>query len=579
MGKELAAFVKDLNKKTFGLSESSFDINKDKVFQKYANKTSPLGIRKKVRSTLAPYTGAFGQTQAIHLLRRAMFGAKPSDVAAIQNLGASAAVDALFNTAPNPYPDGLNWYENTYADTTNVALGQSWVNAAYGDGTIDYYRRLGLKSMWLKNMVNQNLSIQEKMVLFWYNLMPVQLDQVGDARFLYRYIQMLHTNALGNYKVLLKLLTKDGAMLYFLNGYLNNKYSPDENYARELQELFSVGKEGGQQFSENDVKEAAKVLTGWRVDDVNIDVFFNVNLHETSNKTFSGFYNGTTITGQNTTSAGDAELDELIDMILSGNSAITAARYICKKLYRFFVYYDIDTNIENDIINPLANTFIANNWNIVPVIKQLLKSEHFFDTLSMGCYIKTPIDWTISTLRVLQVQPDVATTFEDEYWLWARQYYYASTMDMGLGEVPNVSGYKAYYQSPQWHQLWINSNTFPKRLQWMDSLLTNYGFYVNGTTSYKADVIAFAQSMSNPADPDILISDIVKYMFGVGLSQQRIDEYKAYLLNNNTNNSYWTTAWTDYINTPSNATYKSVVTNRLRQMMTKLFHMAECHLS
>lgn len=556
----------------------AYDITKDEAFNKAANKTSPLNIRKKTRSTLAPYTGVWNDSTAIHLLNRAMFGAKPSDVTTAISLTPSTTVDALLNNTPSAYPIGLNWYENTYADTTGVAFGNSWINADYGDGTIDYYRKIGLQAMWMKNIMTQNFSLQEKMVLFLYNLVPVQFQLVGDARFLYQYIQLLHQYALGNYKDFIRDMTKDGAMLYFLNGYINNKYSPDENYGRELQELFTVGKEGGQQYAEADVQAAAKVLTGWRVDSANISTFFDPTFHDTTNKTFSAFYNNTTITGQSGSNAGDIELDALLAMIMGGQSGITAANYICKKLYRFFVYYDIDSNIETNIIAPLATTLINNNWELKPVLEQLLKSEHFFDIQSQGCYIKTPIDKICGLTRVLSVPVDPLTTFEDEYWLYVRQWYYADAMGMGVGEAPNVSGFKPYYQNPQWQELFINSNTHPKRLQWTDQLLTAYGHYVNGSTSYKANLPLFASTLSNPADPDVLVADVVKHCFGLPVSQTKRNYFKAILLSNQTNNSYWTNAWNDYIASPTDPTALAVVTNRLRLMLTEMFRMAEHQL-
>jgi uncharacterized protein (DUF1800 family) len=561
----------------FSVNEN-YNIDDDAIFKRYANTTSPLSLGKKTRSGLSPYTGVWNKQLAIHLLNRAMFGAKPSDVNTILPLTASTAVDALLNTVPNPFPDGINWYENTYADITGVAFGASWVNADWGDGSQNYYRQLGTKAMWMKNIHTQNLSLQEKMVMFLYNLVPVQFNAVGDARFLHQYVKLLHQFALGNYKDYIREVTKNGAMLYFLNGYINNKYSPDENYGRELQELFSVGKEGGQQYAEDDVRMAAKVLTGWRVDEVNRTTFFDVNYHDTTNKTFSAFYNNTVITGQSGTNAGDLELDALLNMIFSGQSATTTAHYICTKLYRFFVYYDIDANIDATIITPLANTFIANNWNLKPVIEQLLKSDHFFDTLTQGCYIKTPLDTICGITRVLNVPLDPTTTFEDEHWLYVRQNYYSDSMAMGVGEVPNVSGYKPYYQSPQWHELFINSNTYPKRLQWTDQLLTAYGHYVNGNNSYKADLPAFASSLSNPSDPDILIEEITKYTFGLPISLTKRNHFKAILLNNQSSNSYWTLAWADYLANPTDPLALGTVTNRLRLVLTEMLRMAEHQL-
>ncbi len=565
-------------KKPEFVTDVKYNEQEDAVFKKYANTTSPLNIRKATRSTLAPYTGAWTRKEAIHLLNRTMFGAKPADVATALSSSVAAAVSDLVYNVPNPFPDCYNWYENTYADTTGVALGSSWINATYGDGTINYYRTIGLQGTWIKNMVNQNFSLQEKMTLFLSSLVPVAYSAVGDCRFLYRYTKLVSHYALGNYKNFLKAVTKDGAMLYFLNGYINNKYSPDENYARELQELFSVGKFGGQQFAEDDVREAAKVLTGWRIDDVAITTNFDNNYHDTGNKIFSAFYNNTVITGQSGPTAGDTELDALLTMILSGQSAQVSAKYICRKLYRFFVYYDIDANIEANIIAPLATTFINSNWDFKPVLQQLFGSEHFFEVQSQGCYIRTPLDMCIGLIRTMNVQPDPATTFEDDHWLYVRHFYNCNDMGMAPGEVPNVSGFKSYYQSPQWHQLFINSNSLPKRMRWTDNLLTNYGHYVNGTTSFKADLPAFAASLSNPADPDVLLQDIVAYLFGVPVSATKYAYFKGILMNGQTNNSYWTTAWNDYLSNPTDPNFLNVVSNRLRLTITQMLRMAEHQL-
>jgi hypothetical protein len=580
MGKE--KYAEKATQQLFGNmpSAAGYDVNADPLVNKYANKVSPIPNLKKTRSTLLPYAGAWTKQTAIHLLNRTMFGAKPSDVNTITGMTMSTAVDALLNNVPNPYPVGVNWYQNTYADvsTPPVPFGQPWVNAIYGDGTQNYYRKMGMKGMWLKNIMTQNLSIHEKMVMFLYSLVPVQFDNVDDARFLYRYMQLLHQYARGNYKDFLREITKSGAMLYYLNGYVNNKFSPDENYARELQELFTVGKFGGQQFAEADVREAAKALTGWRIDDVNITTFFDVNFHTTTNKQFSAFYNNTVITGQSGTTAGDTELDDLLNMIFSGQSATVTAQYICRKLYRFFVYYDIDAATETNIIAPLAATFVASNWDLSAVLSQLFKSEHFYDILSQGCYIKTPLDIVCGLPRIMSIPVDPATTYEDDFWLYVRQVYYLEEMGYGVGEVPNVSGFKPFYQSPQWHELFINSNTFPKRLKWTDATLTNYGHYVNGTTSYKADLPLFASTLSNPADPDVLINDIVAHCFGLPISQLRKNQFKAILLSNQTSNSYWTTAWNDYISNPTDTGFLWTVTSRLRLMLTEMFHVAENHL-
>ena len=176
-------------------------------------------------------------------------------------------------------------------------------------------------------------------------------------------------------------------MLYYLNGYLNTNTSPDENYARELQELFTIGKENTPNYTEDDVKAAAKVLTGWRINTTTTlpTVYFDSTKHHTSNKLFSSFYGNTTIAYQSG-SNGALETDALMDMVFSKQQEV--AKFICRKLYRFFIYYTIDNTVEANVITPLAQIFINNNWDIVPVLKTLYKSEHFFELNSKGCIIK-----------------------------------------------------------------------------------------------------------------------------------------------------------------------------------------------
>jgi uncharacterized protein (DUF1800 family) len=558
--------------------KSTYDVSKDELLLKYANKEYPFANPRQVRSGLAPYTGTWGKAEARHLLKRCMFGLKKADVDAVSSLTMSQAVDALINTAPNALPIPVNYYENIYADTTGVAYGQSWVGAPYGDGSIDYWRTMGVKADWLRTMVNQNLSIFEQMTLFWYNLVPVQ-STAEYAKFSYNYLTLVRQFAMGNYKQFIKAVSKQDAMLLYLNGFLNNKYSPDENYGRELQELFTVGKDGGQQFSEPDVQAAARVLTGWRIDFTNLTSFYDDTLHDTTSKQFSSFYNNTVIAGQTGPNGGDQELDALLNMIFSGQSALETAKHIVRKLYLHFVYYNIDASVEANIVTPLAQTFINSNWEIVPVLAQLLKSEHFFDVNNRGCMIKTPIQIVAGTARTMDFQADSNWTFEQVQWQWLRQIYQCQNLGQEPFEVPNVSGWKAYYQAPMFHEIWINSDTFPKRLQYTDQSVTNYGFYVDGVVSYRLDQVYFASTMSNPADPDVLIQDMCDLHYGVDVSTAIKDELKAHLLNNQLSNSYWTTAWTNYINNPNDAQAKSTVTSRLRKVITAMCQRAEFHLS
>jgi uncharacterized protein (DUF1800 family) len=557
---------------------STYDVSKDKVVEKYANKELP--VAKKTRAGVNPYTGVWNKQLATHLLKRTMFGAKESEINAVLAMGtADATVDALLNNVPNPMPLPINWYEGIFADTTGVPLGATWINAPQGMGNEDYYRNIGLKGQWVRAMMEQNLSIFEKMSLFWHNHIPVEANVVNDARYMYRYLNKIRAYTLGNFKTMVHDITTEGAMLYYLNGNVNNKFSPDENYARELQELFTVGKDGGQQYDEDDVKAAARALTGWRIDYANISSYFEPTFHETTNKLFSAFYGSTTIVGQTGLAAGQAELTDLINMIFSGQSGLTTAKHVCRELYKFFVYYNVDANVEANIITPLAQTFINSNWEIKPVLSQLFKSDHFYETLQQGCLIKNGVDRMLADSRILGYN-DVSTFgLEDENMAFIRIYFNASENGFSLLDPPNVSGWKMYYQSPQFHELCINSDTYPKRLAYSDQMLSNYGLYVSGINQMKVDFIAFTSSLSNPADPDVIIADCINLFFGLDVDASVKLTFRNILLNNQTSNSYWTTAWTNYLSNTTNASYINVIVTRIRMLLTEMLRLPESQLA
>ena len=368
--------------------EKSMDSNQDPIFKKYANKTLPTGLMK-TTAGLNLYTGAWTETEVLHLLRRCTFSPNATMVQTLLTLNPSQAVDLLFTNATNTVttPPINDYNTATYTDPTGIALGAPWVNAAYGDSTVNYKRGISMKAWWLKQMINNNNSILEKMVLFWHNHFSTELGTVPDARVYYKHLELIRTYALGNFKTFTRQMTTDVCMLYYLNGYLNTNTSPDENYARELQELFTIGKENTPNYIEDDVKAAAKVLTGWRINTTTTipTAYFDSTKHHTSNKQFSSFYGNAVIPYQSGAN-GALETDVLIDMLFSNQQEV--AKFICRKLYRFFIYYTIDSTVETNVIAPLAQIFINNNWDIVPVLKTLFKSEHFFELNSKGCIIK-----------------------------------------------------------------------------------------------------------------------------------------------------------------------------------------------
>lgn len=474
------------------------------IADEYANKAIP--DLEPSATGLANYAGPWTDTQVAHLLRRTLFAFSHSDLEFFKAMTMSQAVDYLLNLPANAPAPPLNNY-NTQVNDPDVPAGQTWVNAPFGDGSTNTPRNLSLKSWWIGLQLEQERNIREKMTLFWHNHFATEQSTINDARYAYKHHALLRQYALGNFKDLVREVTIDPAMLRYLNGNVNSKAAPDENYARELQELFTIGKDLPNHYTEDDVKQAARVLTGWRDSRTGISSSFDPTRHDTGNKQFSSFYNNTLITGRSGSAAGMDELNDLLNMIFAQQEV---ARYICRKLYRFFVYYVIDSNVEQNVIVPLADIFRQNNYDIKPVMEALLKSEHFYDSLSMGCSIKSPVDFTVGMMRTFNVALPPASNITQQYGIWYLLWGFCATQQQDLGEPPNVAGWPAYYQVPQYYELWINSDTLPKRNQVSDLMI--YTGIVRNGFKLIFDPIAFAQQFSGVSDPNQLIGDILKLL-------------------------------------------------------------------
>ncbi len=360
-------------------------------------KNSPSSTHHVTRtlSGLTPYSGVWDTDEVVHLLKRTMFGASIDDVAYFKTKTMSQAVDELLNpSAPLPQPP-IKEYTPTGAATpdTAIAAGTTWVNDYNADGTVQSLRRASFKKWSIGLMINQDRSIREKMTLFWHNHFSTESAEINDPQVLYKHHSLLRSSALGNFKALVRAITIDPGMLRYLNGYLNTNTAPDENYGRELQELFTLGKENNPNYTEDDVKAAARVLTGWRITFATTSSYYDNTKHDKTNKQFSSFFNNTVITGQNGTTAGDTELDALLNMIFAKKAEVS--KFIVKKIYRWFCYYTIDAAAQANVIDPLAQLLQDSNWEIKPVLSALLKSDHFFDALNRGC-----LPASIKTLRI-----------------------------------------------------------------------------------------------------------------------------------------------------------------------------------
>jgi uncharacterized protein (DUF1800 family) len=529
---------------------------------------------------LAEYGGDWDKPQVVQLLKRTLFGATLNDINYFLGLTMSQAVDELLTPSPAPLSVPLNNYSaGGYIDPTGVAAWDTWINTGvdYADADMNRNRLVSLQCWWTGQLLNQNRSIHEKMTLFWHNHFAGDAFQhTSDIAARAWYIQYLtlRSNALGNFKQMVKAITLDPAMLCLLNGNTNKKTAPNENYGRELQELYTIGKGPGSHYTEDDVRAATRVLTGHSVDS-SFNYYFDTAGHDDQNKIFSAFYGGTVITGRSG-SAGVNELDDMLAMIFA---TVESSKFICRQLYSFFIYYKIDDTIETNIITPLAQIFRDGGYNITPVLSALFKSEHFYNLAYSGaCIIKSPIDFTIGLFREYGVKlPDLSDA-ASSYTVWNLLLQTAAGLQQAILNIPEVAGWYAYYEAPAFHELWINSVTYPNRNAFTDQMIST-GETMN-MVSMVIDPVAFAQSLANPQDPNLLISESLDVLYTVPLS----DDSKTYLkttilLSGQTNDLYWTDAWNTYTSNPSDEIAKGTVFNRLQALYKYLMNLPEYQLS
>jgi uncharacterized protein (DUF1800 family) len=564
-----------INRLSF-LSILNTTIKEDAIEKPNASEKSQVLFEVKTSNFgLKTYKEYWGEAQIFHLLRRTLFGVTIEDYAFFKNKSLEESIDILLTPTPLPLPP-VNTYNDSNFTDPDVPFGKTWVHASFGnpEGEQDGRRVQNLKGWWIGLMIAQNQSITEKMTLFWSNHIGAQMYLMKDARLDYTYIEMLRSFALGNFKKLIGKATINPGILEYLNGNVNTAKAPNENYSRELQELYTVGKGPDSHYTESDVKEAARVLTGWKINDKpgGVSSYFDDANHDKGDKKFSNFYNNKVIKGR-TGVDGAKETDELINMIFEKKEV---AKYTCRNLYRWFVYYHINSTIEENIITPLSEIFIQNNFEIKPVLKALLSSEHFFDPIHIGCQIKNPIEHLIGTCRQLGIYSPQEDPIK-QHSIWELIAYRLKETGMDPGDPPNVAGWPATYQFPSFSELWINSLTLSKRNELTDALSSNNGLS-NEKCSTHFLLLQFTSMLNNPANPNELIAESIKLLFASSPSAEHIKTLKEILLSSQKSDQYWTDAWNAYFANPEDEMKQSIVLNRLRPFYAYILQRSEFQL-
>ena len=557
---------------------------------------------------LPELAGTLGLKRAAHLLRRATFGATKAQIDSYATLTPAQAINALFHqTLPDaPVPidpkTGTEWVESGPTDANSDDLDELFKRWFIGQ----------MLSAGVSPTLSLAYSARERLVFFLHSHFTTISSTVGNSRSLYFQNALFRLFAMDglsadpdvNIKTLTVKISIDNAMLRLLNGNENVKGSVNENYGRELLELYTIGRglEGTLppspgpgdyiMYTEQDVRAAARVLSGWDVHDdfegianatIDIDTTLprgkvrgsatNASAHDNDPKQFSARFGNTVIQGSAALMAGGnpteaSALDEIVQLVDLIYSKPETARNICWKIYRFFVYAPHTTEecvaLDSTIVAEMANTLIASNYKILPVIENLLRSVHFYEATAgtvtddnFGGIIKNPLDLVVQSLRFFEVPiTDMTTSATGFYEQIGEVIESVRSQAMNFYEPYDVAGYDAFHQFPVYHRYWITPNTLANRYEFVRNLITS-----SEPGMLKANVYDFVRNNipnATAADARQLVMMVADYILPVtdnltyddaaddlsGLTSRRLNYFKERFLQT-FDEAYWTTRWNE----------------------------------
>ena len=459
-----------------------------------------------LQSGLEPFTQQLDRRRALHLVRRLSFTpnytlvnqliGKTAQEAVSIVLGANATV-TLPTSTPGTWINDITENPDRADNDTRSQIQGRW-GGQFGS----------LQAWWANLMLTEGFPAKEKLVLFWSGHFTSEFafdDMYNPPQLLFRQNQTLRKDCLGDFRQLTEDITLDGAMLNYLGGTLNTKGSPNENYARELMELFTTGLGA---YTEGDVKEAARALTGWRASrfndeprpNGNFNTYFVPSAHDTGAKQFLGVTIPAREADFNTELlVRSGEVRRLVNIIFEQRPN-EAARFICTKLYRFFVYANPSSNASG-VIQQMADVFRRSNYQILPVLQALFASAHFYDEANIGVQIKTPAEFVIGLARQLGVSAANAVST-------------MNSLEQVLIDQPTVAGWDGY-------RTWLSTKTYPLRVQYAQNLIRGMS---------NDALAAWARQFPQAENVQSLVSGIVEFLFPKPLSQSRLQSYVNALL-------------------------------------------------
>jgi uncharacterized protein (DUF1800 family) len=405
------------------------------------------------------------------LLRRAGFTARPLELDYYSSLGWDGTLDELLH--PEVVMEDLDGLltslQDNLIDLQNIEDVQTW---------------------WLYRMVQTRRPLLEKLTLFWHGHFAVANYKVNNALMMHQHIELLRNNALGTFDDLLLGVSRDPAMLVWLDGATNHRNAPNENYGRELLELFTLGIGN---YSEDDVKAAARAFTGWNLRN-GTEYVFDGNQHDAGDKTFLG-------------QSGNLDGTDVLKLVASHPAT---AHRIVSKLFAFFAY----PNPEPEVLEPLVETYLSSGHSIASLTEAILRSDAFVSDRSRLEHVKSPVEYVVGSVRMLD-----ATVRERDLVGVLR------LLGQEILNPPNVAGWPGGVS-------WINPSTLLTRWNFAARLTSARGLTGDGGNLNAQHVLGMkTPDLSNP--PGVL-QNVVSTFGGLELSaesQQALVDYLKSPLN------------------------------------------------
>ncbi len=535
-------------------------------------------------ASLNPKTGILGRRLAAHLLRRTTYNVSKDRINEFAAMEVQEAVDKLLR---QPL---------ILTEPLDILTGKPWLYTYHNRQYDSIYR--GSVLLWWMHEAIQDETISHRMGFFLHTNFTTSWT-FNYSRNVYDHHQLLRKYAFGSFRELAKKVTVDNLMLRYLDNHYNTKFNPNENYAREFFELFTIGK--GLQtgsgnytyFTEHDVKEAARLLTGFqatipsqegRLSSIDPGTgiprgFARYDRHDIEDKQFSEAFQNTIIAGATDADDMFRELEEFVDMVFNQDEV---ARHICRKIYRFFVSRNITPEIEQDIISPLADEMRQNDYSFEVVLRRLFESQHFYDeddadssNETIGAIIKSPVEMVFQMINHFNLEvPDPATHIRDYYFLLYSGVFknMFQKSDFFFFSPPNVAGYPGYYLDPARDRNWFSSNSIVGRysipFQFIKGRARSRQDPYMGDV--KLDVVAYvanSENINNPADAYDLVIELAEYIYCEMPDQDRLDYFVHDILLQGIAIEDWTYEWTLYEITGDDSEVRIGLENLLLAML------------